>query len=129
MRYWTKKLAFTAAAAVSLVFAVPVVGAENDLTDRDVTLAVESELILDDAVPWHRIDVSTENGIVTLSGSVDSYYTKWDAREAAESVKGVRAVVNELDVNPSPRMDAQIRSDVFAALVADPVTESFDVAV
>lgn len=129
MRYWTNTIALTAVAAVSLVFAVPAAGAENDLTDRDVTLAVESELILDDAVPWHRIDVSTENGIVTLSGSVDSYFTKWDAREAAESVKGVRAVINELDVNPSPRRDAQIRSDVFTALVADPVTESFDVTV
>ena len=44
----------------------------------------------------------TRDGIVTLSGSVDRYTAKREAEETAESVRGVHAVINNLDVRPRP---------------------------
>jgi osmotically-inducible protein OsmY len=129
MKRWKTQL--TAAAACALLFSFGAVAsaAEGDLDDFDVTLAVQTELILEDAVPSHKIDVSTDNGIVTLSGSVDSYYAKLEAEDAAESVKGVLAVINDIDVEPLARLDSQIRGDVVSALVTDPVAESFEIDV
>lgn len=103
--------------------------APQELDDADITLAVETELILEEAVPSHKIDVSTENGIVTLSGSVGTYFAKLEAATTAESVKGVLGVINNIEVEPVVRLDSQIRGDIVSALVADPVTESFEIDV
>ncbi len=103
--------------------------APERLADGDITLAVETKLIVEPAVPSHRIDVSTDDGIVTLSGSVDTYTARLDAAEAAASVKGVRAVINEIVVKPIIRTDAQIRGDVISALAFDPLTEAFQIDV
>ncbi|MFO7905483.1 MAG: BON domain-containing protein [Pirellulaceae bacterium] len=109
--------------------AVPAAAQKEPLKDSDITLAVETELIYAEAVPAHKIDVSTENGIVTLAGSVDSYYAKLEAENVARSVKGVLAVINNIVVQPVERTDAEIREDVVAALLADPVTETFEIDV
>lgn len=129
MKRWTTYFAATAACVALLCFGARAPAAPEDLDDVDITLAVETELILEDAVPSHKIDVSTDNGIVTLSGSVDTYYAKLEAEDAAESVKGVLAVINNIDVEPLVRMDSQIRGDIISALAVDPVTESFEVDV
>jgi osmotically-inducible protein OsmY len=44
------------------------------------------------------IAVAVRNGIVTLSGRVESYMEKLDAERAATLVSGVKAVVTELEV-------------------------------
>lgn len=103
--------------------------ATEDLDDRDITLAVESRLLVEDAVPSHRIDVSTQNGVVTLSGSVNHYYTKLLAKMATESVKGVVGVLDHVEVQSTDRLDSRIRSDVVSELMQDPVTDAFDIDV
>jgi len=45
-----------------------------------------------------RIEVAAMDGIVTLSGEVDSYYKKWAAYRAAGRVSGVRDVIDEIKV-------------------------------
>ena len=106
------------------------VGTVPLLTDMTVTDAVENELLLDIAVPSHRIDVSTIEGVVTLSGSVDNILVKDRAARIARVVKGVRAVVNEIEVNPPIlRTDDQIREDAESALLYDPATDAFEVRV
>ncbi|MFW6171255.1 MAG: BON domain-containing protein, partial [Planctomycetota bacterium] len=123
-------LVMVATCIFSLSFgAVPSTAGQEVLKDSDITLAVETELLYEEAVPSHKIDVSTENGIVTLSGSVDSYYAKPKAEDVAESVKGVLAVINNIVVQPMERTDSEIREDVVAALLADPVTETFEIDV
>ncbi len=44
------------------------------------------------------IDVSATDGVVTISGSVDSPRTQTEAEETARSVTGVTGVVNQLSV-------------------------------
>ena len=48
-----------------------------------------------------QIGVSVDSGLVMLSGIVHSYAEKWAAGRAAERVKGVRALMDEITVNLS----------------------------
>jgi osmotically-inducible protein OsmY len=130
MKRWTNLYVVVGCACcLWLAIGALAVAASNDLDDGDITLAVESKLFVDNAVPSHKIDVSTQNGIVTLSGSVDTYYAKLEARDATESVKGVLGVINNIEVQPLNRLDSHIRGDIISELVLDPVTESFEVDV
>jgi osmotically-inducible protein OsmY len=103
--------------------------AENDLGDKDITSAIENEMLLDEGVSSHLIDVNTTEGIVTLSSSVDNILAKERAVEIAKSLKGVRSVIDKLEVKPVEQSDYQIRMNVVNALLSDPATDSFEVSV
>lgn len=95
-----------------------------------ITDAVENELKGDLAVPAHKVDVMTTDGVVTLSGTVDNLLAKERAAKIATTVKGVRAVVNDIEVSPSIlRTDRDIRRDIEDALLTDPATDSYEVDV
>jgi osmotically-inducible protein OsmY len=98
-----------------------------DMTDQRISDAVEDELLFDPAVPLNDIDVVTHEGIVTLSGDVNSLLAKSRASRLAESVKGVRTIVNRMTVDPPmDRSDRAIRNDVIAALASNPATEAYE---
>lgn len=103
--------------------------AEMSLDDDEISFAVETELLVDQAVQSHLIDVETTDGVVTLKGTVNNILAKDRAERLAERVKGVRSVINSLIVEPVYRTDEDIRSDVELALLVDPATESYDVDV
>jgi osmotically-inducible protein OsmY len=50
-----------------------------------------------------QVSVTAKDGIVTLRGSVPHYFEKSQAEEAAQSVGGVRAVADEIEVNHTER--------------------------
>lgn len=70
------------------------------LTAADVRLRNEAirELDWDRAVDDSAIGVTARDGVVTLTGFVDSYAGKIAAEHAAKRVRGVRAVANDLVV-------------------------------
>lgn len=102
----------------------------NPLQDRDITRAIEEEMQFDTVVPFNDIDVSTIDGIVSLSGSADNLLAKNRATLIAETVRGVRSVSNQITVEPislvGPR---ELESRVNDALLYDPVVESYEVSV
>lgn len=100
-----------------------------EIKDASITHAVEVELDIDDAVSAHLVDVMTSEGIVTLDGQVDTVLGKERAEKIALATKGVRSVVNRLDVKPMERTDTQVKNDVITALAVDPATESYEVDV
>jgi osmotically-inducible protein OsmY len=110
---------------ISSVFASEI----EKIKDIDITLAVDRQLQIDEGVPAHLIDVHTKDGIVTLSGPVENLLARERAAEIAETVKGVRSVINLIDVLGVIRTDAQVRMDVEHALLDDPATDVFDVQV
>lgn len=76
-------------------------------------------------IKWHphlnasEIGVAVKNGIVTLSGQVDTYSKKVAAEKAAKKIAGVKAVVVEIHVGISPgfqKTDAEIAEAVLNAL-------------
>ncbi|MBD3182438.1 BON domain-containing protein [Candidatus Poribacteria bacterium] len=103
--------------------------AENDLKDKDIKSALEIELTTDEGVASHLIDVNITDGIVTLSGSVDSILSKERAVKVARSIKGIRSVVDRIEVKPVEQSDNQIRKNVEDALFNDPATDSYEIKV
>lgn len=111
-----------------LVFAGASVAATAMNTDREITDAVEHEILLDGAVSLNALDISTADGIVTLTGSVENILAKERAARIASIVKGTRSVVNRIEVNPAPaRKDSEIQRDIEQALLRDPATDSYQV--
>jgi osmotically-inducible protein OsmY len=65
------------------------------------------------------IGVTNSDGVVTLSGYVDSYGARLGAERAARRVYGVKAVANELEVKlAEDRIDPDIAADAVQALKA-----------
>ncbi|MEJ2726469.1 MAG: BON domain-containing protein [Deltaproteobacteria bacterium] len=63
------------------------------------------------------ISVSVKDGVVTLEGTVDSYWEKVSADETVSHVRGVVDVVNKLSVVPAKKLtDEKIAQDIKAAL-------------
>ena len=91
-------------------------------TDEQIQKDVFAELKWDARVLPNEIGVAVKNGIVTLTGWVDSYVKRWAAEEAAHRVRGVAAVVNDLEVRlPSSveRADPDIAAAAINALKWD----------
>ncbi|MEQ8768037.1 MAG: BON domain-containing protein [Planctomycetota bacterium] len=100
------------------------------LDDHRITEAIDSQLAHEPAIPAHRIDITTIDGIVNLSGTVSNLAARRDARDIAESTKGVLAVINRITVDPGKTVDDEAPvDDVKTALLVDPATESFEVDV
>jgi osmotically-inducible protein OsmY len=66
--------------------------------DHHLQQAVLAELEREPGVTAAHIGVTADSGIVTLTGHVVSIVEKHGASDAAERVKGVKAVANELEV-------------------------------
>jgi osmotically-inducible protein OsmY len=67
-------------------------------TDEQLQQNVMNELKWEPAIHAAEIGVAVKDGVVTLSGNVDSYGKKWAADRAAKRVYGVKAVVEEIKV-------------------------------
>jgi hyperosmotically inducible periplasmic protein len=72
--------------------------AQDALNDGAVTAKIKSKMALDDTVKALSIDVDTDNGVVTLSGSVTSQAEKAKAVQLAKDTDGVSSVVDRLVV-------------------------------
>jgi osmotically-inducible protein OsmY len=74
-------------------------------TDHQLRRDVEEELGWEPSVHAEHIGVSAQDGVVELSGHVESYYEKWAAERAALRVDGVSGIASEIKVElPSPDM-------------------------
>lgn len=69
-------------------------------TDLQLHKDVIDELRWDPRVNEAEIGVSAKGGVVTLTGSVETYAQKFAAERAVERVSGVRAVAEDLHVRP-----------------------------
>jgi osmotically-inducible protein OsmY len=66
----------------------------NEELQKDVQDAIKWEPLLHAA----EIGVSVKDGVVILTGTVDNYYKKTEAENAAKKVGGVKAVVEKIDI-------------------------------
>jgi osmotically-inducible protein OsmY len=71
------------------------------LSDAAIQQRVEDTLAWNPDLEEENINVSTNNGEITLSGSVGAYWKKLKAETIVAELKGVIAVNNELAVMPS----------------------------
>ena len=66
--------------------------------DRQLQEAVLAEFLWEPSITPAHIGVTAEDGIVTLTGHVPNYLEKSAAERAALSVRGVKAVAEEIEV-------------------------------
>ena len=88
-------------------------------SDEAIQQDVLDELKWNAYVRPNEIGVSVKDGIVTLTGWVDSYMKKIAAEEAAHRVPGVKAVANDIEVrllSSDERTDADLAAAVLNAL-------------
>jgi osmotically-inducible protein OsmY len=89
------------------------------MTDLELRKNVESELDWEPSVNAADIGVAVKDGVVTLSGNVQSYWDRTAAEQAALRVSGVRAIANELEIHlpsSSERTDEDIAEAAANAL-------------
>lgn len=70
-------------------------------TDAGITTNVKSKMAVDDTVKAYQVNVDTKNGVVTLTGDVDSPLAKERAVQIARNTDGVRDVVDNITVTES----------------------------
>jgi osmotically-inducible protein OsmY len=104
--YWKKWAAERTAARV---FGVKAVAEEIQVrlpgslkrSDEDIGGAAANALEWNVAVPYDRVKLQVEHGVVTLSGEVDWWYQKDAAEDAVRKLTGVVLVRNHITVKPA----------------------------
>ena len=119
----------SAAVAVTAPIIAPSPVLDGEVSDGRITRAVGDALLRDQWMFADAVDVSTSSGIVTLTGSVGNLLLQERAVRLAESLRGVRGVIDQLTVVPVSRSDVDIRRDILLALQEDPATRSYQVTV
>jgi osmotically-inducible protein OsmY len=88
-------------------------------TDAQIQQDVMAELKWEPFLRAHEIGVSVKDGVVTLSGQVDSYSKKLMAEKAAKKVSGVKAIAEDIQIGVSKtslKTDAEIAAAIVNAL-------------
>jgi hyperosmotically inducible protein len=117
-------------------------GVGNKIDDTAITTKVKATLADDAQLQDSHIRVHTDQGVVTLRGSVISDEQRRHAEHVAENIKGVDSVEDELAVGDSPRTDhpavaraervgsdSWITTKVKSELISNQGTHGFDVHV
>ncbi len=103
------------------------------LDDATITAKIKASLFDDPLVKSRKIDVDTVDGIVTLTGLVDSQQEIDRAVSIANSVSQVKQVENSLEVGSMTMGetvdDTVIGSKIKAKLIAEPGVRSLNIDV
>lgn len=109
---------------------------DNYMGDSAITAKVKSALVDDKAIKSSDISVTTNSGVVTLSGFVGSQAEAEQAVAAATKVEGVKSVSDKLHTKDSKDQsvkayagDSATTASVKAKLLADDIVPSRNVKV
>jgi len=75
------------------------VRSQAQMSDLEIKNKIRKALIRDPYINRYDINITVVDGVVYLSGAVDSYYEKAQADDVASRVNGVIAVENNISVN------------------------------
>jgi osmotically-inducible protein OsmY len=87
----------------------------NDVLSKEIIEGLKWEPLLNS----NKIEVSVQDGIVTLSGTVDNYNNKKLAEQTVKHISGVKSVIDNIEVKLSElsiRNDDDIATSVIKAL-------------
>ena len=88
-------------------------------TDSEIKKDVLAELEWDPEINAANVGVAVKDGVITVSGHLDTYSEKFSIERALRRVDGVRAIAMEVDVVLSPehrRSDSEIATAAAQAL-------------
>lgn len=108
----------------------------NELTVADgargdtvIAHTVRQALRWNTAVPAERIDTIVRRGVVTLRGSVEHWYERMAAEQAASGVAGVACVENRIQLLQVPTDDTILQEEVEDALAHVPASDGIEIQV
>jgi hypothetical protein len=99
----------------------PFPGQAPTRSDEDIKRDVDTALFYDEVVSSLGVKVSVNNGVVTLSGEVNSDQAKRSADQDAWQVAGVKDVKNELQVRETPTPSRAAGQDLVEAKPPEPI--------
>jgi osmotically-inducible protein OsmY len=91
-------------------------------TDIKLQRDILDELEWEPSINSAEIGITVEDGIVTLTGHVDSLPEKWTAARVARRIRGVKAIANDIEVRlpgSHERTDSDIARTAVTALIWD----------
>lgn len=89
----------------------------GERSDTDIALAIADGLEWSDVVPEAQLQITVDDGVVTLRGSVSWRYEALEAEQLASKVKGVTDVVNEIAVDsPTSDDDVDVQMEIERAI-------------
>jgi hyperosmotically inducible periplasmic protein len=111
-------------AVACLILAALFVSCNKGPDDATITTGVKAKISADSPALANAVHVTTAEGVVTLTGAVDSDAIKAKVEQDAKSVTGVKSVVNNLTVKPPITFsaDASIKNTIMASLAAKKIT-------
>ncbi len=83
-----------------LTLVVAALAADKPTDDNYIYDSVREKLASDSVVKGGAIDVDVKDGVVTLKGKVQEAKQKSKAESLAKKVKGVKSVINQLQITP-----------------------------
>jgi hyperosmotically inducible periplasmic protein len=107
---------FFYAAVLTAVLSIPAAFAQQ--SDADLQASVQKAL---GNSSFKGVQVSVQNGIATLTGSVDLYDSKARADQKTHHVKGIQGVRNEIQVAGPDISDAELQDKLVKAVSWDRV--------
>jgi hyperosmotically inducible protein len=114
-------------APIMLAIAVQVTFAEkHNITPAQITAEIQDKLYHAQVFKHGDVQVSFENGVATLTGTVDSLGVKMDAEHAARKVDDVTSVVDKINVHAEDVTPRQIGEQARKEIVTYPWYSIFD---
>ncbi len=102
---------------------------DPELPDASLRAAVQRRLQADGNVEPSALAIDVDDGVVTLSGTTKDLIAHDRLVEQVATVRGVRGVVDRVQVRPLSRTDQAIAADVRAALSAASALEGRELRV
>ncbi|MCB1055468.1 MAG: BON domain-containing protein [Acidobacteria bacterium] len=105
----------------------------EQVDDAVVTTKIKTKITADPELNPFEIHVDTEEGVVRLSGTVDTADDRAEAEKLARKTEGVRRVVNDIQVGDKTLgeslSDTEITAKIKTKLAADPEIDPFNIEV
>lgn len=101
---------------------------DEKTSDDEIAKRAIDMLVWDSVVPSDTIQVTVHGGLVTLTGKVNWQYQKSSAERDVRKLSGVRAVINNIEIEPHAKAE-NVRSKIEAALKRHAEVEAKDIRV
>lgn len=89
------------------------------LSDEEIASAIRYSFWGDNGVTADGLQVIVSDGVATLEGAVDNLREEYRAVEICRNIKGVRSVIDRIEVIPIKVSDARLQNDVQHTLLTN----------
>jgi len=97
------------------------------ISDEAITEEIERQFYDNTSLSAQMVDIETKEGIVTMSGTVNSLITQERIKNVAMATRGVRGIIDKITINPPSVSDTDLKARIEAALAEDPATDAYEI--